>query len=91
MTTPTPAAISAAPEGALYTGSFVSGAIWRVSPQGQVEELPGTRGALGAVAGLQAAPEGVLYIIDQWDASPSEHGRGAAAARGRRPSAGTGG
>lgn len=69
-----PAAISAAPEGALYTGSFVSGAIWRVSPQGQVEELPGTRGALGAVAGLQAAPEGVLYIIDQWDASPLSTG-----------------
>ena len=69
-----PAAISAAPEGALYTGSFVSGAVWRVSPQGQVEELPGTRGALGAVAGLQAAPEGVLYIIDQWDASPLSTG-----------------
>lgn len=65
-----PAAISAAPDGALYTGSFVSGAVWRVTPQGQVEELPGTRGALGAVAGLQAAPGGALYIIDQWDASP---------------------
>ncbi|MCE2488912.1 MAG: hypothetical protein J4G17_02945 [Anaerolineae bacterium] len=69
-----PAAISAAPEGALYTGSYVSGAIWRVTPAGQVEELPGTRGALGAVAGLQAAPEGVLYIVDQWDASPLSTG-----------------
>ncbi|MCY4527186.1 MAG: hypothetical protein OXB89_11345 [Anaerolineaceae bacterium] len=69
-----PAAISAAPEGALYTGSYVSGAVWRVTPAGQVEELPGTRGALGAVAGLQAAPEGVLYIVDQWDASPLSTG-----------------
>lgn len=69
-----PAAISAGPEGALYTGSFVSGAIWRVGAEGEVEELPGTRGALGAVAGLQAAPEGVLYIVDQWDASPLSTG-----------------
>ncbi len=69
-----PAAISAGPDGALYTGSFVSGAIWRVTADGQVEELPGTRGALGAVAGLQAAPEGVLYIVDQWDASPLSTG-----------------
>lgn len=69
-----PAAISVAPDGSLYTASFVSGAVWRVTAAGQVSELPGTRQALGAVAGLQAAPEGVLYLIDQWDASPLSTG-----------------
>ena len=65
-----PAAISAAADGSLYSASFVSGAVWQLSPEGQASELAGTRAALGAVAGLQAAPDGVLYLIDQWDASP---------------------
>ncbi len=69
-----PASISAAPDGGVYSASFVSGAVWQVSPGGEVSELAGTRDGLGAVAGLQAAPEGILYLIDQWDSSPLSTG-----------------
>ena len=69
-----PASVSAAADGSLYTASFVSGAVWQLTPQGEARELPGTRAELGAVAGLQAAPGGALYLIDQWDASPLSTG-----------------
>ena len=51
----------------VYTGSYVSGAIWRVGADGTVSELGGTRDALGAVSGLAAAPDGTLFVVDQFD------------------------
>ncbi|MFN8563817.1 MAG: hypothetical protein U0703_19865 [Anaerolineae bacterium] len=69
-----PAAVAAAPDGTVYTGSFATGAVWQITPDGQVSEIPGTREALGAVMGLAAEPDGSLLVIDQLDTDPRSSG-----------------
>lgn len=59
------AALTIAPDGTLYTASYVSGVVWQVTPEGTIMELPGTREAIGAVTGLDMAPDGTLYILDR--------------------------
>ena len=69
-----PTAIAAGPDGVVYTGSFVSGAVWRITPDGTVTELPATRETIGAVAGLALAADGSLLVVDQQDADPLTFG-----------------
>lgn len=69
-----PSAVAAAPDGTLYTGSFATGALWRITPEGVVSEVPGTRDRIGAVMGLAVAPEGTLLIVDQLDTDPRSAG-----------------
>lgn len=63
-----PAAVAAAPDGTIYTGSYVTGTIWSIDAGGNLTELPGTRETIGAVSGLTVAPDGALYVVDQLDA-----------------------
>lgn len=64
-----PAAVAAAPDGRVVTASYKTGAIYAISPDGQqVTELPGSRDAIGAAAGLGFAPDGSLLIVDHLDA-----------------------
>ncbi|MBI5666807.1 MAG: SMP-30/gluconolactonase/LRE family protein [Chloroflexi bacterium] len=64
-----PAAVAVAPDGRVYTGSYKTGAIYAISPDGaQVAEVPGSREAVGAAAGLAFAPDGSLLIVDHLDA-----------------------
>lgn len=58
-----PASVAAAPDGSVYSGSYVSGALWRIAPDGSSSELAGTRGVLGAVSGLTVGPDGALYVV----------------------------
>lgn len=61
-----PAAVTVAPDGTVYTASYVTGAIWSISPaDGTVTELSSTRDAIGSVTGLTVAPDGTLYVVDQ--------------------------
>jgi sugar lactone lactonase YvrE len=69
-----PAAVTAAPDGTVYTGSYATGAIWAIDPAGNVRELPGTRDAIGAVTGLAVAPDGSLLVVDQLDTDPRSAG-----------------
>jgi len=69
-----PAAVAVAPDGAVYTGSFATGAIWAIDALGQPTEVPGTRAAIGALVGLTVAPDGTLYIVDQVDTDPRTGG-----------------
>ncbi|MBZ0299135.1 MAG: SMP-30/gluconolactonase/LRE family protein [Anaerolineae bacterium] len=65
-----PATVAVGPDGAVYTASYVSGAVWSITPDGSVRELPGTRAAFEAVSGLAVGPDGTLYVIDLDDANP---------------------
>jgi sugar lactone lactonase YvrE len=69
-----PAAVAVAPDGTVYTGSFGSGALFRITPDGAVSEIAGTRDAIGAVFGLAVAPDGALLVIDQIDTDPRSAG-----------------
>lgn len=60
-----PAALALDAEGTLYTGSYQSGALWAISPDGAVREIPGARDVIGAVTGLDAGLDGALYILDR--------------------------
>ncbi len=68
-----PSSVAAA-GGMIYTGSYATGAVWSVSAAGEVRELPGTRDAVGSVTGLEAAPDGTLYISDRVNSDPRTQG-----------------
>ncbi len=59
-----PAALASAPNGTLFTGSFASGALWRIDARGGAHEIPGARATLYSVSGLTVAADGTLYIVD---------------------------
>jgi sugar lactone lactonase YvrE len=69
-----PAAVATAPDGTAYTGSYVTGTIWRISPDGTLQELSGTREGIGSVAGLSLDVAGNLLIVDITDADPQTNG-----------------
>ncbi len=69
-----PAAVAAAPDGTIYTGSFATGAIWSITPEGVVSEVPGSRDAVGALMGIAVAPDGSLLVVDQLDTDPRSAG-----------------
>ena len=59
-----PAALTIDPEGNVYTGSYVTGTVWHITPEGVVTELPQTRDTFGAVVGLVWGDE-ALYVLDR--------------------------
>lgn len=69
-----PSAVTAAPDGTVYTGSYVTGAVWRITPEGTVTEIPGTRDRIGALIGLTVALDGTLLLVDQFDTDPRSSG-----------------
>lgn len=60
-----PAAVAVDGAGTLYTGSYGSGALWAIAPDGNPRELPGTRLQFGSVAGLDVDANGVIYVLDR--------------------------
>lgn len=62
-----PAALAIDAAGGLYTGSYQSGALWSISPEGEVREIAGSRERIGSVSGLDLAPDGALYVLDRID------------------------
>lgn len=60
-----PAALAISGDGAVYTGSYQTGALWIISPQGDVREILGARDRIGSVTGLDAAADGALFILDR--------------------------
>jgi streptogramin lyase len=69
-----PSAVAAAPDGTVYTGSYATGAVWRITPEGAVSEIPGTRDRIGALIGLIVAADGTLLVVDQLDTDPRSSG-----------------
>jgi len=69
-----PAAVAAFSAGGAITGSYQTGALWTLGTDGTATEIPGSRDAIGALAGLTAAPDGTVYMVDQMDADPRTGG-----------------
>lgn len=63
-----PAALAIDPQGqAIYTASYVHGAVWRIDPQtGIADELLSSRANIGSATALSAQPDG-LYVLDRID------------------------
>ena len=69
-----PAALAIDADGTLYTGSYASGAIWSISPDGDRREILDSRELIGSVSGLDVGPDGALYILDRLTALNAEGG-----------------
>jgi sugar lactone lactonase YvrE len=63
-----PASLAIADDGTLYTGSYKTGVVWSITSDGVITELADTRDRIGAVSGLDIAPDGTLIILDRIDA-----------------------
>lgn len=69
-----PAAVAAGPDGTVYTGSYETGAVWEITTEGQVIELPNTREVIGSVTGLTVGPDGTIYVLDRLVSNPRSAG-----------------
>lgn len=69
-----PSAVAVASDGTVYTASFVTGAVWAITPQGEAEELPNTRESFAGIAGITVAPNGEVYLIVRDDSHPLSAG-----------------
>jgi streptogramin lyase len=71
-----PASVLVGRDGTVFTGSFSSGAIWRIAADGTVTEIAGSRDAIGAVSAIAEAPapDLALLILDQSDPDPRTAG-----------------
>lgn len=70
-----PPAVAVSADGTVYTGSFASGTVWAISPDGsQIIEVPGTRDGIGAVSALAPLPDGSLLVLDVNDTDPRTAG-----------------
>lgn len=58
-----PAALAISETGTLYTGSYMTGAVWRIAPDGSSSEIAGTVDAIGSVISLETAAVDV-YVLD---------------------------
>jgi sugar lactone lactonase YvrE len=69
-----PAAVAAAADSTVYTGSFATGAVWAITPEGIVSEIPDSRNTIGGVSGVAVAPDGAILVLDQGDTDPRTSG-----------------
>jgi sugar lactone lactonase YvrE len=69
-----PAALAIAPDGSLITGSYSTGAVWRIAVDGSVTEIPNTRDQIGAASGFAVTPDNRIYVVDQRDTDPRTTG-----------------
>jgi sugar lactone lactonase YvrE len=80
-----PAAVAVAPDGTIYTASRINGTVWsiptggNIDPEGQavldvILPIPDTEASIGAVSGLDVAPDGTVYVVDRIDSNPRAAG-----------------
>lgn len=69
-----PASVAVGPDGRIYTGSFDTGAVYEIDPDGTVRVLPDTREFFGSVSGIAVDADGVLYVLDRIESNPRSAG-----------------
>ena len=69
-----PPTVAALPDGTLFTGSYATGAVWKIAPDLTVTEIPNTRDQIGSVSGITPLADESLLVIDAGDADPRTAG-----------------
>lgn len=69
-----PSTVAVGIDGTVYTGSYRSGTVWAISPQGEIRELTDTRVVIASVSSIEVADDGTLYILDRTDPNPATKG-----------------
>jgi sugar lactone lactonase YvrE len=62
-----PASVAVAADGTLYTASYLTGAVWRIAPDGNVQSITDSAAHIGSVMGLEVDNNGILYVLDRVD------------------------
>jgi len=66
-----PEAITIGPDGNIYVGSFCTGDIWKITPEGERELWSkGGEDRVRAASGMVFGPDGFLYVADHGDCNP---------------------
>lgn len=65
-----PESLTIGPDGNIYSGSFCTGEIWRLTPQGDIETFVEADSGIGAVSGMAFSPDGDLYVVDRLECDP---------------------
>lgn len=58
----------------IYTGSYVTGAVYEIELDGTVRTLPDTEELIGSVTGITVSPDGTLYVLDRLTSNPRSAG-----------------
>jgi sugar lactone lactonase YvrE len=67
-----PNALALAADGTLYSGSYLTGAVWAISPDADLRELTDTADMFGSVTGLTVLPDNTLVVLDRIDPLQSQ-------------------
>lgn len=60
-----PATLAVDRDGTLYTGSYVTGAVWAINTRKELREIPNTRDQIGSITAITVAPDNTIYILDR--------------------------
>lgn len=69
-----PATVAVGPDGRVYSGSYETGVVYEIDPDGTVRELPDTRVKIGSVTGISVNENGTLYVLDRLVSNPRSAG-----------------
>ncbi|MDX2075539.1 MAG: hypothetical protein SFZ02_03855 [bacterium] len=69
-----PSSVAVGKDGTVYVGSYQSGVVWAISPEGVVSEMPETRIVIASVSSIEVAEDGTLYILDRTNPNPATKG-----------------
>ncbi len=65
-----PEALTIAADGSLYSGSYCTGEIWKITTDGAMETYLQADSGVGAASGMAFSPSGDLYVIDRENCDP---------------------
>jgi sugar lactone lactonase YvrE len=65
-----PEAITLGTDGYLYSGSFCTGELWRISSQGELEVWLKADSGIASASGMAFDSDGILYIVDHGNCDP---------------------
>lgn len=65
-----PEAITVGNDGNIYSGSFCTGEIWQITPDGELSIWLEEGAGVASVSGMAFNSQGVLYVVDHGDCDP---------------------
>ena len=62
-----PATVAVAPDGTVYSASYVTGVVWRITADGTIQTIPNTEEQIGSVNAITVDSTGTVYVLDRLD------------------------
>jgi sugar lactone lactonase YvrE len=62
-----PSTVAVAPDGTVYTASYMTGTVWRITPDGTIQPIADSEAQIGSVIGLEVDNSGSVYVLDRVD------------------------